>query len=328
MIKIPTSVLKLAGKAGNWIVKNSPTIMTVAGGAMAVGGAVMACEATLHADEVLDRHKQKMARIQAAVALNAEAEYGDQVYTEQDMKRDKAVVYFETAIEFVKLYAPAFVVGMGGVGLMEAAFWITERRRAAAIAALSSLQQLYQSALVSEPIEPAGYLPGTNTDVRELDVTDENDVPGEQIIVDPDKDENPFWILFDETNPNWSNGSFLLNRQFIETTLQAFNYKLSGYRVPQVWINNVRQALGKSEKDWGYFYGWNALTGDQIEWDIVPFIRLADGTLLESDDDTVRSMELNDVQTGYALGVRLMSSSDGFDDRSWPRYIYDEVFGK
>lgn len=335
IMQIPVPVMKLAGKAGNWLVKNGPKIMSVAGGAMAVGGAVMACEATLHADEVLDRHKQKMAKIEEAKRISDEtAEEVEDVYTEKDMKRDKAIVWAETARDFVKLYAPAVSVGLSGVALMQGAFWMTEHRRAAAVSALTSVNQMYQNLLEkSGGQEVAGYL--ENPSIKALPAEEEGKEDDEVLVLDPDKETDPFFFIFDKTNPNWADGNgFLLNERFVTATLDAFNYRLSSHAVDHLWVNDILKALDMSERDYGGFYGYNANTGDIIEYDIVPFVEIVEDEndnvplLVETDMDTLRELEACDVQDGYCIGVRLKSSSDGQDGLVQPRFIYNEVYGR
>lgn len=331
MINIPAPVMKFAGKAGNWFVKNGPTIMEVGGGLMAVGGAVMACKATLKVDAVLDAHKERMARIEAAKAISDEN--GDGSFTEKDVKQAKFEAYRDTTFEFIKLYGPAFAVGMSGVGLMQSAFYITERRRATAVAALTSLDQMYQNLLASANEQEIDITHNPTTVIT--DAPKKGEEPQEQLVFDMDKESDPFFFIFDSDNPNWTNSGFLLNERFLATTLDAFNYRLSGYKTPQVWINNILKSFDMEEKDYGYFYGYNALAGDTIVYEIIPFLKewCDDDSsqmpmLVETDMDSIRELEMNDIQDGYCFGIRLKSSSDGYDEVTDPRFIYNEVYGK
>lgn len=330
MFKIPAPIMRAAGKAGNWLVKNGPTIMSVSGGLMAVGGAVMACEATLKVDEVLERHKQKMERIEEAVTISESN--GDDAFTDKDAKRAKFETYRDTTIELVKLYGPAVAVGMSGVGLMQTAFVVTERRRSTAVAALASLNQAYTDLLArgsnKELMEP----------IYETQIVEDEDSGEEfeQIIIDPENaPEDPFFYIFDETNPNWYNkNAFLLNERFLTATIDAYNYRLSSHAVDHVWVNDLLKSWSMKDNGVGHFHGWNANTGDIIEYDIVPFLKVWNDDddsqipmLVETDMETLRELESNDIQEGYCIGIRLKSSSDGYDDVTPPRFIYNEVYG-
>lgn len=331
---IPTPILKVAHKTGNWLVKNGPTIMSVGGGMMAVGGAVMACNATLKVDGVLDRHKQKMARIEAAKELSDKN--GDNELTEKDIKQAKFETYRDTAVDLVKLYAPAFAVGMSGVGLMQAAFVITERRRASAVAALTTLDQMYQNlSAKANDIAPELRLTEGNP---KLEAAEDG---SEKLVLEPEAQTDPFFFIFDVDNQSFQNtygnkrAEFLTNERFILSTIENFNYRLSGYTVDHVWLNDILRALGMEESEFGQHYGWNAMTGDQIECDIVPFVKEwnEEGDkqfpmLVQIDRDEFNELEAADIQEGYCIGFRLKSLSDGYDTATDPRFIYNEVFGE
>ncbi len=346
MINIPAPVVRFTQKAVNWCVKNGPRIMAIGGGAMAVGGAVMACEATLHADEVLDRHKQKMARIEAAVALQKDSG-GDSTmeYTEKDMKRDKTQVYIETAIDFAKLYGLAVAVGLGGVGLMEGAFGIMDRRHSTAVAALTALDTSfneYKSRVRNELGEDvAKKLDDGFSKAREqkkIPLTKEDGEVEEvdAIVLDPDAVQDPFFFIFDEKNPNWfGNNGYLLNERFIASTIDAYNYKLQGKTVDHIWVNDVLEHLGIERTDLGHFHGWTVGGGDVIEYRIIPYVYCFDNEnnsqfprLVETSMDVLRELEMSDVQLGYCIGLQLLSSTDGEKDLIEPRMIYNEVYGK
>ena len=238
--------------------------------------------------------------------------------------------------DFVKLYAPAVSVGLSGVALMQGAFWMTERRRAAAVSALTTVNQMYQNLLErSNSQEVAGYL--DNPEPKLLPAKEEGKEPEDEVLVlDPTRDTDPFFFVFDRTNPNWAGGNgFVLNERFITATLDAFNYRLSSHARDHVWINDILKALDMPERDYGGFYGYNANTGDIIEYEIVPFIEIWDDDnsdqmpmLVETDMETLRELETCDVQDGYCIGVRLKSSSDGHDGLVDPRFIYNEVYGR
>lgn len=334
MITLPAPVMKFAGKAGNWLVKNGPKIMSVSGGLMAVGGAVMACEATLHVDEVLDRHKQKMANIEAAKALSDEN--GDNEITEKDVKRAKFEAYRDTTIDMIKLYGPAFAVGMSGVGLMQSAFVITERRRASAVAALTTVDQMYQNLLASGKNEMIDI-----TDMPTTEISDESVDANEQIVLSPETMNDPFFFIFDVDKQNFENSftnkhaEFLTNERFLLSAIENYNYRLSGHMVDHVWLNDILKAWGMEESPLGQHYGWNGRTGDQIEYEIVPYIKEWNDEgdeqfplLIEIDRDRFDELEAADIQEGYCIGIRLKSSSDGYDDVVQPRFIYNEVYGQ
>lgn len=329
MFNIPAPVMRIAGKAGNWLIKNGPKIMSVGGGAMAVGGAVMACNATLHADEVLDRHKQKMAVIEAAIAS------GDEEYTDKMIKHDKAVVYFETAVDFVKLYGPAFSVGMAGVGLMQGAFMITDRRRASAVAALATVDQMYQNLL--EKVNDCPEIDITNeptTKVFDKKEDGEEDPENYKIVLDPDA-PNAFFFKFDADKEHFDNTfgnkktEFLTNKRFIVNTIEWYNNLLGGHSITHLFVNDLLKSWGMDEDqtDIGQHYGWNAGAGDLIDYELVPFVKGSNGEDIRISMEEWDDLEATDIPSDYWIGIRLYSLSEGYDHRIDPRFIFNEVFG-
>lgn len=333
MISIPAPVMRVAGKCGNWLVKNGPKIAAVSGGVMTIGGAVMACEATLKVDEVLERHKQKMERIEAAKAISDEN--GDGEFTEKDVKRAKFETYRDTAIELVKLYGPAVTVGFAGVGLMQGAFWVTERRRATAVAALTTIDQMYQNLLASGSNDISEDEVKVKPRVKEDD-SDSDDT----VVVDWDGVSDPFFFIFDVDEKHFENtftnkkAEFITNERFLLSAIENYNYMLSGHTIDHVWVNDILKAWGMEETAVGQFYGWNEATGDQIAYDIVPFVKQWNDEgdkqfpmLIEISRDEFDELEAQDIQEGYCIGIRLKSLSDGYDKAVMPRNIYNEVYG-
>ena len=344
MIAIPNSLARLGSKASTFLIKHGPKIMTIGGAGMALAGTVMACEATLRADEVLDAHKARMEAIEAARALSlARAADSDidaeEVYTEKDMKRDKFVAYLETGVGFAKLYGPAFAMSVGGVGLMEAAFVITERRRASAVAALTTLDTMfneYKARIAAG--EPIDILP-SETQTISLPGPEE---PEEQdrIVLDTEGRCDPFTFIFDETCDGWGGrGAFLINERVLTAPIDSWNYAL-GSRVDHVWMNDVLKSWGDVKDldghhvgegtDFGHFYGW--CEGDKILYDIKPYLVVFNDSnqfpmYVETSREEITALEQADVQTGYCYMITLKSSREGYDRPISPRNICNEVYG-
>lgn len=310
---------------------------------MAIGGAVMACKATLHADEVLDAHKARMDAIEHARRLSLESDNIDPelVYTEKQMRRDKLIVYAETAVGFAKLYGPAFAIGMSGVGLMQAAYMVTEKRRSTAVAALATMTNWFDEykARVEDTYGPEALaLESQMPTAKAVVKTAGQDEASETDVVVLDDTNDPFFFIFDSTNPNWAeNVTYLLNERFLTGTIDSLNYSLSAHSRDHVWVNDILKLWGMKETDLGHFHGWNADTGDIIEYELVPYLKAYyddDGNeyeqfpmLVETTMENLRELELADIQEGYAIGIRLLSSSDGNDQLVPPRNIYHEVYG-
>lgn len=103
-----TKINKLGLKAK----KHSPEIMLGLGVVGVVASTVLACRATLKVNEVLEEHNETMDKINEYVEENGYSEK----YTEQDHSKDTTIVYTQTAVKFIKLYAPAILLGAASIG--------------------------------------------------------------------------------------------------------------------------------------------------------------------------------------------------------------------
>ena len=72
--------------------------------AAGIGGTVvstvMACRGTLKCEQVINKYNKKMAIVDETMVS------APQEYTEQDAKKDRAVITIQTGLDFVKLYGP------------------------------------------------------------------------------------------------------------------------------------------------------------------------------------------------------------------------------
>ena len=86
---------------GHVVVRNLPTIMTIAGCTGVVAGSVLACKATLRADEVLAENRAK---------IEADRESG--ISSEKAYRQELTKNYISGGVNWVKLYGPsALVIG-------------------------------------------------------------------------------------------------------------------------------------------------------------------------------------------------------------------------
>ena len=347
MINIPVPIMKLANKAGSWLVKNGPKIMSVAGGAMAVGGAVMACKATLKVDAVLDEHKEQMARIEAAKAISDD--FGDNQITDKDVRRAKFETYVHTGVEVVKLYGPAVCVGMSGVGLMQGAYHIMENRHSTTLAALTAMDQAYNELAArynAENDAPAHALPvekkervvpllksGDEETDEAAELVLEDYIPVEMFDI---LESDPYTIVYDSRNEDWYNGGcFVLNASQIESNFRILEKDRAAYKRPVVWVNDVRRVFKKDEKELGWSHGWTSEPGDTIEYEIYPFVYdKIDGMIVgmsgipgatnEERTEQLKDIEMTEGPDDYCVVICLRGNSAN----GTPRYIRNEVFGK
>lgn len=127
-------------KAGFKFKKHSPEILVVAGVAGAIGSAVMACRATTKLSGVLEESKEQLDQIHEYV----ETEGFSEKYTEEDSKKDLAIVYAKSALNVTKLYAPAVAVGAVSIAAILGGHNILRKRNIALAAAYTTIDKSFK----------------------------------------------------------------------------------------------------------------------------------------------------------------------------------------
>lgn len=124
-------------RTGLKLKKYSPEILVTVGVVGAVTGAVMACKATTKASAILDEAKDRMDSIKEV----AETPELEGQYTEEDRKKDMAIVYTQTGVELAKVYGPAVLVGAASIGCIFASTGIMRKRNVALAAAYATVDK-------------------------------------------------------------------------------------------------------------------------------------------------------------------------------------------
>ena len=240
-------ITRAAAKIGVKVAKHSPEILLGAGIISGVAATVVACKATLKADDILDAHKEQMEKI------NEAAELGDENYTEKDKKKDTALAYGKTFGEFVKLYAPAIGLGALAIGCVCASYGIMRKRNLALTAAYGELLRKYMN-----------YRENVKSKYGE-DVDREMVYANSETTVETDKDGNvsdisvgeptgsPYARFFDASCPNWEK-SPEYNLTFVTQVQEKFNNRLRSKG--HVFLNEVYDALGFERTSAGAVVGW------------------------------------------------------------------------
>ena len=108
--EIIEKVSRTASKYGYKLKKASPTIMIVGAAVGGVTATVLACKATIKAQDILAEHNAEVESIHTA---KEQIESGDiqlgegETYTEKDFKNDITTAYVQTGLKLAKTYAPA-----------------------------------------------------------------------------------------------------------------------------------------------------------------------------------------------------------------------------
>lgn len=291
---------------------HSPEILVGVGIVGVIAGTILACNATLRAEEVIDDFEQAKADMEEAkdISANTTTESGEPIYSDEEVKRDTFIIYLRAAKGFAKVYGPAFLVLGSSLACILWGFGILKGRHAAMISAYSALDQSYRKYRdkVKDTLgeeKDKEFLYGLKDIKSEKIIEDENGKKKKvketekQITKDP-KDISPYCRFFDETSLEYTSDPFY-NKNFLMTQQNYWNDKLhtQGY----VFLNPVLRSLGMREIfPFGQMVGWKKGLGDNY----------IDFGLFDSTSEKVR-----DFINGYEPAILLNFNCDGV--------IYDKI---
>ena len=237
--------------------KHSPEILAVAGVVGIVASGIMACKASTKLSGVIEETKEQLDQVHDYVEKNG---FSDK-YTEEDSKKDTAIIYTQTAVKLVKLYGPAVILGTLSITAMLTSNKILRKRNIALAAAYTTVDKAfkdYRGRVVERFGEELDKELKYNLKSKEIEevVTDEN---GEETTVKKTvKAMNPNDIseyarFFDESCSSWNKSQFH-NQMFLK---QQQNYandllKAQGY----LFLNDVYKMLGMDVAPYGQVVGW------------------------------------------------------------------------
>lgn len=247
----------LINKAVFSLKKHSPEIFAVAGVVGTVTAAVMACKATTKLQGILDETHDKLDTIHNF----AGGEIMDKPYTDEDAKKDLFIVYIQTGVKLVKLYAPAVTLGVLSLGSILASNNILRQRNAALAAAYATVDEGFKvyRKRVAERFgdEVDRQLKYNIKQVEEaVKVTDEN---GEEktiqktVEVADINQHSEYARFFDEGSPYWEKDSEY-NLWFLRAQQSHANDLLKANG--QLFLNEVYDMLGIPKTKAGQVVGW------------------------------------------------------------------------
>lgn len=136
--EIMNSMTRSFHKVNFKVKKHSPEILIVAGIVGTVASAVMACKATTKVSDILEETKTKIDQVNDVVANEGISE---EQYSKEDAKKDLAIIYAQTGVKIVKLYAPAIVLGALSLTGIIASNNILRKRNLALAAAYTAVDK-------------------------------------------------------------------------------------------------------------------------------------------------------------------------------------------
>lgn len=254
--KFVNNMTRKIHKIGFTLKKHSPEILVAAGVTGTVVSTVMACKATTKAGAILEETKQQMEQINE-VAETVDASK----YSEEDKRKDTAIVYTQTALKFVKLYGPSVAVGALSISAILFGHKILKKRNIALAAAYKAVDtgfKQYRGRVIEalgEDIDKE-FKYGVKAKEVEKKVVDEKgkEKTVKEIVnvVDPNN-ISEFAVIFDCGNDGWDKDP-QISKYFL---LQQQNYandmlKSRGY----LFLNEVYEMLGFQKTKAGQVVGW------------------------------------------------------------------------
>lgn len=142
--KLSAAKTVVTSKAGRQVLrtrKHSPAILFGAGVVGFGVTVVMASKATLKLDEVLSENERKLAE---AHDLHELSKLGKENYSDDDFKKDSAVLKVRLVKDVGRLYSPAVLVGIASVACLTGSHVILNRRFAGVTAAYATLDKAFK----------------------------------------------------------------------------------------------------------------------------------------------------------------------------------------
>lgn len=132
MTLVPAAIGKAVARNALLAQRSSPGLLLGAGIVGTVAGTVLACRSTLKVDTIVSEAKDKL---ETARTLQHED------YSERDRQKDISLIYVQTSVKVVKLYAPAIIVGGIAIACLTRSHSILTKRNAALTAAYAALEK-------------------------------------------------------------------------------------------------------------------------------------------------------------------------------------------
>jgi hypothetical protein len=260
-------------KFGFKLKKHSPEILLVTGVVGGVTSAIMACKATTKASDILAEHNEK---VEAVHTVMNDPQYADQ-YTEEDGKKDIAIVYGQTALEFIKLYGPSVLLGAASIGCILASHNIIHKRNVAISAAYTAAStgfKEYRDRVVERFGKELDKELRYNIKAQEVEETVVNEDGTESTVkrtvqVATINPESEYARFYDDGCIGWTKDpeTNLLFLKHVEAQLTD-KLRSEGY----LYLNDAYKALGIPTTKIGAIVGWiYDESGDPIGDNFVDF---------------------------------------------------------
>ena len=259
MSNIVNSATKTFHRVGFQIKKHSPEILLVTGITGVVTSAVMACKATTKVDAIVEEAKKSIDMIHEGMETG---NICGVEYTEEDGKKDLAIVYIQTGVKFAKLYGPSVLLGLTSIGCILASNNIIHKRNVALSAAYTAIDRSfkgYRSRVIERFGESMDRELRYNIKTQEVKETVVDEETGKKktvkstvSVVDPNT-YSDYARFFDEYCAGWTKDAEY-NLMFLRQQQNYANELLKSRG--HLFLNEVYDMLGIDRTKAGNIVGW------------------------------------------------------------------------
>lgn len=254
------TISNITGKAGLQVQKHSPEILLGVGVVTFVGTIVLACKATTKMEAVMDKHAEDLDNLKHPERIEAAAEEKGVEYTEDDLKKDKIIVYKDIAIDTAKVFAPVVAIGVLSLACFLGSYKILSNRYVAVTAAyniISTAFDKYRSRVRDELGEDMDRHFRYNTTVDEIEVTTfdgKKEKKEKQKVESIEKsDVSEYAKFFDRSCPEWDENP-LFNLKWLRANETSANDIL--HSRGHIFLNEVYDLIGLPHTPDGAVVGW------------------------------------------------------------------------
>ena len=256
--EIINSVSYNAHRIGFKIKKASPEIMVVAGVVGVVTSTVMACKATTKVNDILEETRKQVDDVHNVLDSDVISE---DEYNNDDAKKDLAIIYTQTGVKLIKLYAPSVIVGALSITGILASHKILKKRNVALTAAYATIDRSfkeYRGRVVERFGKELDRELRYNIKAQEIEEKTVDKDGNETIekktisVVDPNM-YSDYARIFDNGSMGWTKDPEY-NLMFLKLQQNQANDRLKaqGY----LFLNDVYDMLGIPRTKAGQIVGW------------------------------------------------------------------------
>ena len=301
--EIMNNATRAFNKTGIKLKKHSPEILVVAGVVGTVTSAVIACKATIKLNDILNESKETIDKIHYAIE---NPEKLSEEYTEEEGKKDLAIVYTQSVLKVTKLYAPSVILGTLSITAILTSNNILRKRNVALAAAYTAVNKSfkeYRGRVVERFGKELDHELRYNIKAKEFEekVIDEKTGKEKTVkktveIAEIDQ-YSDYAKFFDEGCAGWTKDPeknlFFLRRQqdYANEVLKAKGY---------LFLNDVYDMLGIPRTKAGQIVGWIYDEKNPIGDNFVDF------GIYDGNKETVRNFV-----NGYERTILLDFNVDG-----------------